>query len=471
MPIAVAFGIFVAQPANQLGYEIDFSTVLEIAVSVVLGLGVAVWSLLKVRHESLRLLAIPVAIFLALFAAAVSSAWGSVTRGPGFSSATFVETHVAEWATVSCPAPGRCVAFGSSFIFQPPTEFAAVGLITNGGRTWRAVAFPVAALFRATRLPEAGGYIVVAMESCATLHRCLIAQAEDAYPLQATELPIARSSNGGASWQILPAPLGPGGHNLGAGHGELVCMTASRCVLTDGRAIVLTRNAGASWRVVTFIRPPTSAVNEFSGVDCSDALHCAAYFSWESQVQVGSSLSFHNSYMTLLFTTVNGGQSWGRVLLPSGMGVISSLWCGGSGHCVLSATIDSTGPRPPVNTLAISSDTGRHWAVTSPSNSSIERELSCVSASECMAIGTVANTFGLLLSRDGGRSWRLNLPGDLWTFSCAGPRVCAVSGSSEGPDRTQRAFLETTMDGGGSWHRSWFPISRVPADQRPFSFR
>lgn len=241
-----------------------------------------------------------------------------------------------------------------------------MALSTNGGQTWHDVAFPVARLFKATHLPNAGGYIVVANVSCPTVQRCLVAQADDAFPLQATELPIARTSDGGKTWQILPAPLGPGGNNLGAGLGELACMTASRCVLADGRAVVLTGNAGTSWHALTLIRPPPTAAKESSGADCSDALRCAAYFSWESSAQIGSSLSFRITYKTLLLTTANGGRTWRRVLLPSAFGVGSALWCGSSGHCALSAATDPSRPgRSGANYLATSADNGRDWAESS----------------------------------------------------------------------------------------------------------
>ena len=82
-----------------------------------------------------------------------------------------------------------------------------MALSTNGGQTWHDVAFPVARLFKATHLPNAGGYIVVANVSCPTVQRCLVAQADDAFPLQATELPIARTSDGGTTIQPIRHPV------------------------------------------------------------------------------------------------------------------------------------------------------------------------------------------------------------------------------------------------------------------------
>ncbi len=471
VPTAVIFGVNVGRTASEFGFTGWRYPPLVIAISVALGLAVAIWSLWGVHHAALRLLAIPLIVAVGLLATSVTSAWSSLARGPGFSAATFVETDVVQWASVSCPAPLRCVAFGASFIFQPPKEFATVALTTDGGQRWHDVGFPVAQLFKATHLPNAGGYIVVANVSCPTLQRCLVARADDAFPLQATELPIARSSDGGKSWHILPAPLGPSGNNLGAGVGQLACMTSSRCVLADGRAALLTGNAGTSWQLLTLIRPPPTADKVFSGANCSDALHCAAYYSWESSAQIGSSLSFRNTYKTVLLTTANGGRTWRRGPVPSGFGWVNALWCGTSGHCALSAATDPTGPgHPGANKLATSPDYGRHWAESLQTNTFSLRDITCLSAFECRALGSVANRSGLLVSRDGGMSWLVSLPGHFLTFSCAGLRFCAISGIGGDSAETQRAFLETTTNGGASWHRSSFPISPVSAHQRPYPF-
>lgn len=443
-----------------------------VGLSAAAGVAVAATSLLRVWHAALRVLAVPLAVVLALCATTLLSVSGIGARGEGFSSATYIETGVVSDAYVSCPGPLRCIAFGASFIYQPPKELAAVALTTDGGRTWRDVSFPVTQLFRATRLPDATGAVVVALVACPTPQRCLVARAEDALPLRSTEMPIARTADGGKTWTILPAPLPPSAATSEEPFvGGLACMTASRCVLADQQAIVITRDGGTSWQMITAIPRPAASVKESSGAVCSDTSHCVVYFSWESQtgsVSSGSP-SFHDTYRTVVLTTSDGGATWRRLPLPAGLGVISALWCGRSGECILSAATDGTGfGHPGVNQLETSTDSGHRWVVVSPSRTAALRQLSCDSSGSCFALGSLGNTGGLLGSRDGGRSWSLLLPGDFSSFSCAETLLCAVSGTQDSDNgRIQRAFLETT-DGGTSWRRSLFPLGQVPSNQRPF---
>lgn len=477
LPLGATAWMLIAYGAGT-GYAYSYSggfrplAVIVVALSAAAGVAVATVGLLSVHHAALRVLAIPLVVVLGLCTTTLSSVSGIGARGEGFSSAAYMETGVVSNAYVSCPSPLRCIAFGTSFIFQPPKELAAVALTTDGGRHWREASFPVAQLVKATRLPDPSGVAVVALVACPTPHRCLVARAENALPERTTELPIARTDDGGRNWSILPAPLPPSAAiDEEPFVGGLACMTASRCVLADQRAIVITRDSGTSWHMITAIFQPASWVRESSGAACSDASHCVVYFSWESQTQSFSSgsLSLHNTYTTVVLTTSDGGRAWRGLPLPAGLGLISALWCGPSGGCVLSAATDVTGFRHPgVNQLATSTDSGLRWVVVSPSRTTALRELTCVSTGSCFALGSLANTSGLLGSRDGGRSWSLLLPGVFSSFSCAGTRLCAVSGTQDSDNGSiQRAFLETT-DGGTSWHKSLFPLSRVPPNQRPF---
>jgi photosystem II stability/assembly factor-like uncharacterized protein len=163
----------------------------------------------------------------------------------------------------------------------------------------------------------------------------------------------------------------------------------------------------------------------------------------------------------------DGGHSWSRLPLPESLGEVSALRCGASGRCVLSAATDGSGSSVE-NQLATSTDSGNRWVVDTGSRTSDMSEITCVSDASCFALGSFDNRTGMLESRDGGGSWSMLLPGDFSALSCAGPRFCAVSGTSGDDPSTQRAVLETTADGGNSWRISLFPVSQVPSSQRPF---
>ena len=435
--------------------------------STVAGSAIAVAAMLRVRRASLGLLAVPLAVVLALCATSLWAASGPTTREAGFSSAGYVQTGIVPSAFVSCPAPGRCVAFGTSWAFQPPGELAAVALTTDGGRTWHERSFPVGELLDMTHLPGGGGLLALPLVACPTLQRCFVARADYAFPLLATELPVARSSDGGKSWDILPAPLGPGGTELGLA-GGFSCMTGSRCVLADGHAAVITSDAGSSWQLLASMPSPPATVRESSGAVCSDPSHCVVYFSLESRVATSATSSVRSIDRTVLLWTSDGGQVWRRSQLPANAGVVSALWCGSSGRCVLSARTDSAGPADPgVDQLAVSTDWGRHWALYPPDETSYISEITCDAVSRCLALGLLGGRPGLLDSRDGGRSWSLLLVGRFTSFSCTGSRFCAVAGTTGDHPSTERAILETTTDGGKFWHSSAFPTIPVPTNQRP----
>jgi hypothetical protein len=382
-----------------------------------------------------------------LFAFAVVAApVGVYDFSLGFSSGAFLPTGVVEFPVVSCPGPLHCVAFGEAPLIEPRGEFAAVALTSDGGRRWRTAQFPVGQLFKMT--PSRASFGLLGMLACPTRQRCFLARADSAMLFQAaTGLPVARSDDGGRTWRIFPPPLASGNES-GAISGGLGCMTASTCVLVDGRAALITRNAAATWRVVARFAPPPHSQSVFtpdpsSGVDCPDSEHCTLFFSeeWREVSGSASSPANHWTYRTLALTTSDGGRSWSSPRLPAHLEFVEALWCGHSGNCVLSAGDGET------NQLAVSGDWGRAWNVLTRSTTSMF-EITCVSASECLGVGSRSKRYGLLESRDGGRSWSLRLAGSFNSLSCSGTEFCTVSGSP--------ALLESTTDGGITWHSSVF---------------
>jgi hypothetical protein len=440
-----------------------------VALCVAVGLVFALWATRKLAPRLVVAYVLTAVLLLGVGALQLLALPGTRGRADIFSSVTFLQTGEAEWASVSCSAPGHCVAFGASTVFPRLSEFADVALTSDGGRTWHLSSFPAARLIKMTRLRTPDAFLVLAMVDCPSAKRCFVARADDAWPLQATELPFARSNDAGATWQILPAALPAGNDNFGSVFGGLSCTSPSTCVLVDGHAAVVTYDAGTSWHVLDQWRPSANLAEEKSGVDCPDSLHCLVWFSQEAQspenVDPLSNQKVHFHYRTTILQTANGGASWHRFLLPGNIGLVSSLWCGDRGRCLVSAetATELFSLTAPHNQFATSADWGRTWRVSSQTEVSFS-QVRCNASDNCLALGALRDQSGVLASSDGGRSWRLVLKGFFMALSCPGKGFCAASGTIM-PLATGRAFLATTTNYGCSWTVSLFPIEKIRDSQ------
>jgi hypothetical protein len=451
--LLIAYG---AGPGDIDGYSGGHR---PLAVTMVLlagavGLAVAIAGLVRSPRPRLWKLLVPLALVVALGAASLFSASRTV-RTPGFSSAAFAQTGVVQWASVSCPAPARCIAFGASWLFQPPGELASVAVTTDGGNQWRDLGFPTSQLRQETGSPGAP-VIAVPLTTCPTVERCYVARA--GYPSLATGTPLARTDDGGKTWTILPAPLGANPKFFGLS-GGLACMTSSRCVLVDARDAIMTTDSGSSWRILATMPAITSGPPEMSGVSCPSAARCVVYFSRATQGQPQASATTW-TYRTELLTTSNGGRSWSSRHLPGSLSLVTALWCGDAGECLTSGTVEGAEPNLNRYQLSSSTDWGTGWSVLTRTVS-VNGGLTCVSATKCFALGSLGRATGLLTTDDGGRAWSVLLAGSFSSFSCSGPLFCSVSGPQFDSVADPRAFFETTTDGGATWHRAMFPIVAI----------
>lgn len=165
--------------------------------------------------------------------------------------------------------------------------------------------------------------------------------------------------------------------------------------------------------------------------------------------------------------TTNAGRTWRLVALPSGLKDFQAfgIQCFTSGHCdaignVLNFKPGTTEPKPGESlvgpTYALySTDGGLRWHKgTIPAHFMIGTNLSCGTATDCMALGSDGRSPAISTS-DGGRTWHaVTDPGGsvskkgYWWVNCVGTSECWMAADQ---DHGSSLGLVETTDLGRSW--------------------
>jgi hypothetical protein len=238
--------------------------------------------------------------------------------------------------------------------------------------------------------------------------------------------------------------------------GSTVCAAAGS---SHGKwSLVETTDAGMTWRTEPLPSGLRGAV-----ASCANAGVCAV-------------IGTDRSGAAEAFSTANGGRTWQRSILPPQISVLKAaevldVQCFAARTCVaLGADEPAKGSTQSAVGL-YSTDGGASWnAGATPAAFEPGYNFSCGSASDCVAIGTDAQskTGAALATENGGRTWvSVSVPPSTssetqffnWV-SCAGASLCWVTGVRlpkvpGGP--ASNAVLASTGDLGRTWQETSLP--------------
>ena len=268
-----------------------------------------------------------------------------------------------------------------------------------------------------------------------------------------------RTSDGGVTWQPLAAL--PGGRSLsGLNAGPPSCPTADVCAgAAGGRTLAVTSDGGASWRIESLPAPRGSKGAYVDEVSCATAADCVVHLT-------GGTGTF--------LSTVDGGRTWTRAAsIPAG--APKYLWylrCDADGRCI---GLAPTGTNTNGGIVSMrSADNGRTWAV-SPSQHTPATDIFMVSCGDALHCMLVSNGGATMTTADGGVTWHdaaavsVSRDDNTLTVSCATALTCFVTVSRESANSGfagyDRAIVEATQDGGGTWST----ISLPTADGSPLA--
>ena len=228
--------------------------------------------------------------------------------------------------------------------------------------------------------------------------------------------------------------------------------------------VLATSDGGRSWHSLA---APSGTV-DLVGITCATAQRC--------MVMATDGSTYWSE------TTADGGRIWQRGGgLPSGFGGTSAVTCTTADTCLV-AGYTSPAPGKGTGAIAFSVDDGTDWtAATVPAGLGLLHDISCGSAMDCTAVGTLATSYtdviqgrgAILTSRDGGQTWTsvASPPGvnDAFGVSCPTARRCATVGTVWAPTNppTPIGGVVTSKDAGASWstpRAEYIPVGLVSVD-------
>lgn len=364
------------------------------------------------------------AVAFAPAASASSLVWSSaaeVSPPPSARSAS-----AAALRSVSCTAPGVCVAVGSYDLGsgggeQPLVAFHGVGETFAAD----ALSLPFAA--------EGGS---LAQVSCLPSGGC-VAVGEEIEEGKRKPLVVSLSPAGPPVSEIAPLP----GEATEGGLLGVSCPAAEACVAVGAyqaagakQPLALVQSSG-TW-VARDAQPTGARSGSLSRVACAAPYSCAA---------TGTYASYLGTYA---FAAFYGEASWAttRIAPPPGGSEleIRSLSCPSASECFAAGSYEVASQVKPV---AIARASAGGWSTTpiplptGAASGSIS-QIKCVSAAECVAVGELVSEGATSpLIATGPSVWRSEAPalpegateGALESISCTGSGECVAAGQSTGP--------------------------------------
>ncbi len=295
--------------------------------------------------------------------------------------------------SVSCPSAAYCVAVGR--YGMQPIVYTLVE--TWNGKAWTPSTLP-------------GGYgTYAASVSCGAVRDCVAVG--ELYPLSLGEVQPFAESLRGTTWTMRTVSLPAGA--VSATLSAVSCASAARCVAAGE---YYTARGGSllfqSWNGTAFTRMKAAVpagTPVLGGVSCAAAANCSA-------VAVSGS-----TYPFTSFAEHWNGKQWSvlRVAWPKGTAnpVLVGVSCAAPGRCVAVGDFGTTA-KSVVSRAAAASYNGGAWTgVLLPAppagQSSTLGSVSCVSATECVAVGQVGPSSGATSSALAGfwngKRWRLSI--------------------------------------------------------------
>jgi photosystem II stability/assembly factor-like uncharacterized protein len=215
----------------------------------------------------------------------------------------------------------------------------------------------------------------------------------------------------------------------------VACPSIDVCEATGNEGMIFgTVNGGASW---TQQDVPATA-DLVNGISCPSTTTCEA---------VG--------YGSGALRTSDGGTAWVPQALPSSVQELSGVSCYSLTHCVAVGIDSIHAGRREVGVLVSTQDGGVTWIRRHiPTGVDDLTSVACTASGVCEAVGL--GSTAIIGSTDGGRTWAAQVvPGSpyLLSVACQGRRTCQAVGQDVNGDI---AVFRTT-DGGAKWYRQRVP--------------
>jgi hypothetical protein len=242
---------------------------------------------------------------------------------------------------LQCFSSESCIAFGTVPSDQPEEPLNEPGNLVartvvmrthDGGNTWSSSMFPW------STTPTGGpawSSQQVATFSCPSESACFgvatVLGQGNASGAQAGSLLDLRSTNGGASWSSSWVP------NVQGDATNLTCTDQTHCFATvtigafglgaTKSGVLVTSDSGTTWSFEQLSPEANGDQFGISSLSCPSSNTC-----WAS----GYQRSTTNAKLTAgaMFATLDGGQTWTPVHLPSGLGIVTQVDCASTQSCL-----------------------------------------------------------------------------------------------------------------------------------------
>jgi hypothetical protein len=264
---------------------------------------------------------------------------------------------------------------------------------------------------------------------------------------------VARSLNGGATWQAGEAVPGPFGDAFDW-DASVSCPKPLTCFSAFGKGLLETSDGFARY---TFqpVTLPAGLPGQLAGADqvsCPTTRHCVA------------DVTLTDNSQKFIYSD-DGGLTWAAASAPKfgvNNNVVGQVRCDRRGACIAAIT-GGDEETPTVSALA-SANGGRSWTM---SGTYADPDLqtwtaSCGSADSCLISGGTGTTYlaWLHVTASGGFNIRVKPIPATWatpslvTGSCATGSDCYVETDGSSAGNYYGPMIETTRDGGLTWTSS-----------------
>jgi photosystem II stability/assembly factor-like uncharacterized protein len=265
----------------------------------------------------------------------------STSAGSSWSNQS-LPSGVLELHAVTCSDAQNCVAVGRGALLRT----------TNGGGSWAQTSPPQNTTLLGVTCLSGGVCLTTGVSPNTT------------GPLTGV---ILRSTDGGTNWSADSLPQAT------PGLGAIACPTATRCIAV-GAAILTSDDAGHTWQDQTV----ASGFGALETITCSTSTHCVAFGS-NPMVETDPTVQAY------AVVTNDAGNTWQRLLLPTGTSQLDRVTCPTSTQCYAGGpSVTDSGSA----TFATSQDGGTTWSLDSaPGGISSISSLSCAAATSCVVVG------------------------------------------------------------------------------------
>ena len=348
-------------------------------------------------------------------------------------------------SAVTCVSASDCWAVGSYNTISTPQT-----LIERwDGTSWAIVSSPNTS---PTQYHQLNGVTCVSASDC-----WAVGYSQSADPITYQTLIMHWD---GISWTIVTSPNPPATTvNVLS---DVTCVSASDCWAVGSlnynaptEQTLIERWNGSSWTIVTSPNASATGANRLNGVTCVSASDC-----WS----VGYYNAGSSNELSLLRTLIEhwDGTSWAIVSSPNpsatqGNYILYAVTCASASDCWAVGDYDNG---TDAGQTLIERWDGTSWAIvtspnTSPTQANFLRGVTCVSASECWAVGSArtGSTYQTLIEHWDGTSWAIvsspNTSATQWNqlngVACVSASECWAVGYHLSPNGGQTLMLRYTM--------------------------